>query len=90
MNEQKALLDELIAKYTNLDNETITSLFNLTSEKVGWNIRITTVTVGNQSKKTELSAYSGNHGLKQLKHKKLMQLKRSKTKNAMLFCSFGV
>jgi len=85
-DEQKALLDELLAKHTNLDYTTIASIYNTTADVVGWS-RITAGTVANRSKKSVMTTYAGRNGLRALKHKLLMQVKRSRPTMPMIYWS---
>jgi len=82
--EQMALLDELISKHTNLDNELIATLHNVVCEKVGWET-ITAQTVANRKEKSHLVTYAGRHGVKNLKNNLLMQVKRKGPSAPMLY-----
>lgn len=82
--EQMALLDELISKHTNLDNEIICTFYNIVAEKMNWKT-ITAMTVSNRKQKKQLVTHAGRNGVKSLKHTKLMQVKRSKPSTPMLY-----
>jgi len=82
--EQMALLDELLAKHTNLDNELICTLYNVVAERINWK-PITATTVANRKIKSGLVTYAGRNSVKSLKHKVLMQVKRSKPSSPMLY-----
>lgn len=82
--DQEALLDELLAKHTNLDNELISSLYNMVSERMGWQT-ITAQTVGNRKKERGLVIYAGRNGVSALSNNILMQNKRSKPTSPMLY-----
>ncbi|MGV8814777.1 MAG: hypothetical protein ACOH2D_11775 [Gelidibacter sp.] len=82
--EQMALLDELISKHTNLDNEIICTFYNIVAEKMNWKT-ITAMTVSNRKQKKQLVTHAGRNGVKSLKNTKLMQVKRSKPSAPMLY-----
>lgn len=82
--EQMALLDELLAKHTNLDNELICTLYNVVAEKMNWKT-ITSVTVANRKQKSKLVTHAGRQGVKSLQSKVLMQVKRKKPSTPMLY-----
>lgn len=82
--EQKALLDELLAKHTNLDNELICTLYNIVAEKMDW-ATITAQTVANRKEKSNLVTYAGRSGTRALKNNVLMQVKRSRPSIPMLY-----
>lgn len=83
-DEQKALLDELLAKHTNLDNTTICELYNIVAGKMGWKT-ITDSTVANRKGESSLVTHAGRNGIASLKNKVLMQNKRSKPSAPMLY-----
>lgn len=82
--EQKALLDELLAKHTNLDNELISTLYNIVAEKMDW-ATITAQTVANRKEKSNLVTYAGRNGVRSLTDEKLMQNKRKRPSGSMLY-----
>lgn len=82
--EQTALLDELLAKHTNLDNELISTLYNAVAERLDWK-PITSGTVANRKEKSKLVTHAGRQGVKSLKHNVLMQVKRSRPSSPMLY-----
>lgn len=82
--DQLAMLDELIAKHTNLDNELIATIYNAVSEKMDWK-QITSGTVANRKTKKKIVATAGRKGLKSLKNNVMMQVKRSKPTAPMLY-----
>ena len=63
--EQEALLVELLAKHTNLDNELISNLYNMVAERLNWS-KITAQTVGNRKKNSNLVVYAGRNGVSAL------------------------
>ncbi len=83
-NEQTALLDELIKFHNNLDNVQIAKFYNTTARVVGWK-EITDGTVANRKKKKHISVHAGRKGVKSLKNKVLMQVKRAKPSTSMLY-----
>ena len=82
--EQTALLDELIAKHTNMDNSQIANIYNMVADRISWPT-ITPQTVGNRKVKTHLITFAGRNGASALSNQILMQNKRSAPKNPMLF-----
>lgn len=82
--EQMALLDELLAKHTNLDNELIATIYNTVAEKMDWK-PITAMTVSNRNKKSQLVTHAGRNGVRSLTDKKLMQVKRKRPSTPMLY-----
>lgn len=82
--EQMALLDELLAKHTNLDNELIASLYNVVAEKMNWP-EITAMTVSNRNKVSQLVTHAGRNGVRSLTDNKLMQVKRKRPSSSMLY-----
>lgn len=82
--EQMALLDELINKHTNLDNELISTLYNVVAEKMNWPT-ITAMTVSNRKNKKKVVNHAARNGVKSLKNKVLMQSKRKKPSAPMLY-----
>ncbi len=84
--EQMALLDELINKHTNLDNEIIATFYNVVADQMNWKI-ITSGTVANRKKKMNLVAYTARNGGKALSNNLLMQVKRKAPSAPMLYWS---
>lgn len=82
--EQMALLDELLAKHTNLDNELIATIYNTVADKMNWP-EITAMTVNNRNKNSNLVTHAGRKGVKSLKNNVLMQVKRKKPSTPMLY-----
>lgn len=82
--EQMALLDELISKHTNLDNELISTIYNTVAEKMNWPT-ITAMTVSNRKTKKNLVSHAGRKGVKSLKNNVLMQVKRKRPSTPMLY-----
>lgn len=82
--QQEALIDELLAKHTNLDNELIASLYNLVGEQLGWP-SITAQTIGNRKKESNLVIYAGRNGVSALSNNMLMQNKRQAPSTPMLY-----
>lgn len=83
-NEQKALLDELIAKHTNLENTMIATIYNAVAGQMSWK-SITAGTVANRKEEIKLVAFGGRKGTKDLENNILMQNKRSKPSAPMLY-----
>lgn len=84
LKEQMALLDELIGKHTNLNNEVICSLYNMVAERMNWKT-ITSVSVANRKEKSNLVTFAGRNGSKALSNKLLMQNKRKAPSSPMLY-----
>ncbi|OWP85689.1 hypothetical protein BWK60_12765 [Flavobacterium covae] len=82
--EQMALLDELISKHNNFENQTISEIYNALAERLEWKL-ITAQTVGNRRKLSNLTTYAGRKGTKALSNNILMQNKRSKPTKPMLY-----
>lgn len=83
-NEQMAMLDELLSKHTNLDNEFIASVYNTIADQLGWK-RITAMTVSNRKTKKNLVVTAGRKGVSELRNKNLMQHKRKRPSTPMLY-----
>lgn len=89
-DEQTALLDELLAKYNNLDNEIICMMYNAVAKKmmeqgdIKWKV-ITPGTVANRKKDRELIVFAGRNGVTNLRNTILMQNKRRKPSAPLLF-----
>lgn len=85
LSEQQALLDELIAKHTNLDNEIIATLYNAVANRLTDWKTITSGTVANRKKEIGLVANSGRNGVKYLGNNMLMQNKRKAPSSPMKY-----
>lgn len=83
-DEQTALLDELLAKHNNFDNEIICTMYNAVADKVDWK-KITAGTVANRRKERELIIFAGRNGVTDLRNKILMQNKRRRPSAPLLF-----
>lgn len=82
--EQEALLDELLAKHTNLDNQLVSEIYNTVADQLGWE-KITSSTVANRKNKSKLVTYAGRKGTSALSNNILMQNKRKAPSSPMLF-----
>lgn len=82
--EQLALLDELLAKHTNLDNELVCTIYNTVAKQMKWP-EITSGTVANRKNKSSLVTNAGRNGRKALKNNVLMQNKRRAPSAPMLY-----
>jgi len=85
-DEQMAMIEELLNKHQNLNNEQITSIYNMVANSVGWK-PIDAGVIANKRKELDLFVFSGQHGTTELMHNKHMQIKRSLPSAAMLFWS---
>jgi hypothetical protein len=83
-NEQMALLDELLAKHTNLDNQTVSEIYKTIAERLNWK-SISAQTVANRKTESNLVTFAGRNGSSALSNKVLMQTKRSKPTKPMLY-----
>jgi hypothetical protein len=82
--EQTALVDELIAKHNNMDNQQIADLYNSIAKILNWKT-ITAQTVANRKVESNLITFAGRNNTKNLSNKLLMQNKRSKPSTPMLY-----
>lgn len=82
--EQEALIDELLAKHTNLDNTLIATVYNAIAEQKNWST-ITPQTVGNRKQQSNLVIYAGRNGVSALSNNILMQNKRQAPSSPMLY-----
>ncbi|NHN26795.1 hypothetical protein FIA58_014005 [Flavobacterium jejuense] len=83
-NEQMALLDELLAKHTNLDNVQVCNIYNTVAERLNWKT-ITSQTVGNRKEEKNLVILAGRKGVNALSNKMLMQNKRKAPSMPMIY-----
>lgn len=83
---QLAMIEELLNKHQNLNNEQIASIYNIAANSMNWKT-IDAGVIANKRKELDLYVFSGQHGTTELMHKKYMQMKRSKPSAAMLFWS---
>lgn len=82
-DEQMALLDELLAKHTNLDNAQVATIYNTVANVCNWKT-LTAQTVGNRKQENNLVLYAGRNGKNALLDNKLMQNRRMKVSAPML------
>lgn len=82
--EQEAMLDELLAKHTNLDNTLIATVYNAIAEQKNWPT-ISAQTVANRKDKSNMVIYAGRNGVSALSNNILMQNKRTKPSTPMLY-----
>lgn len=85
-DKQLALIDELLAKHTNLDNTLVATLYNTVAEQMGWST-ITPQTIANRKQKSNLVVFAGRNGSNALSNKIAMQNKRLAPSSSMLFWS---
>ncbi len=83
-NEQMALVDELLAKHTNLDNVQVANLYNTVAERLDWKT-ITSQTVANRKEEKNLVVFAGRNGSNALSNSVLMQNKRTAPTKPMLY-----
>lgn len=85
-NQQLAMIESLLNKHQNLNNEQIASIYNTVAQTVNWKT-IDAGIIANYRKELDLFVFAGQHGTTELMHRKHMQIKRSKPSAAMLFWS---
>ena len=85
-DEQNMMIEELLNKHQNLNNEQIVDIYNIVASSLGWKT-IDAGVIANMRKKLDMYVFSGQHGTTELMHSKHMQIKRSKPSAAMLFWS---
>lgn len=73
--ENVSLLEELLKKHNNLNNEQIRSLYNMVAQRMGWKL-ISAGTVGNYREELDLFTYSGRRGETNFRNTRSMQVKR--------------
>lgn len=82
--EQEALIEELLSKHQNLNNEQIVNFYNKVALKAGWET-IGAGVIANLRKKFDIYIYSGNRSIVEFKTKRYMQNKRYAPTSAMLY-----
>ena len=83
-DEQLALIEVLLGKHQNLNNEQIARHYNDVAGAIGWK-SIDSGVIANKRKELDLYVFAGQHGATDLMHKKHMQIKRSKPSASMLY-----
>ncbi|MDY3512990.1 hypothetical protein PG303_07165 [Riemerella anatipestifer] len=83
-SEQFILIEELLKKHQNMNNEQIADHYNTVAKAIGWE-PITGSTIANIRKELGLYTYAGQRGLVSFEHKKAMQVKRSRPSLPMLY-----
>ncbi|WP_027380255.1 hypothetical protein [Chryseobacterium daeguense] len=83
-DEQTALIDELLSKHNNFDNEIICTMYNAVAKQLGWK-DITSGTIANRKKEKELVVFAGRNGVTELRNTILMQNKRRKPSAPLLY-----
>lgn len=73
--ENIVMLEELLKKHNNLDNEQIRSLYNMAAERLGWKT-ISAGTVANYRAQLDLYTFSGRRGETAFRNSRSMQVKR--------------
>lgn len=82
--DQLALIDELLAKHTNLDYTQVANIYNSVAERLAWKT-ITPQTVANRKTDSNIVIYAGRNGVNALSNNVLMQNKRTAPTNPMLY-----
>lgn len=83
-DDQLALIDELLAKHTNLDYTQVANIYNSVAERLYWKT-ITPQTVANRKTESNLVVYAGRNGANALSNYVLMQNKRTAPTKPMLY-----
>jgi hypothetical protein len=83
-DKQVALIDELLAKHTNLDNTLVANLYNIVAEQMQWPT-VTAQTVANRKEQSNLVVFAGRNGASALSNTMLMQNKRQAPTGSMLY-----
>ncbi|WP_290872515.1 hypothetical protein [Flavobacterium sp.] len=83
-DKQLALIDELLAKHTNLDNTLVANLYNIVAEQMQWPT-VTAQTVANRKEQSNLVVFAGRNGASALSNTMLMQNKRQAPTGSMLY-----
>lgn len=85
-DKQIALIEELLNKHQNLNNEQIAGIYNTIADMQNWKT-IEAGVIAAKRKELDLFVFAGQHGETNLMHNKHMQIKRSGPSAAMLFWS---
>jgi len=83
-DDQLALIDELLAKHTNLDYTQVANIYNSVAERLYWKT-ITPQTVANRKQDSNIVIYAGRNGANALSNNVLMQNKRTAPTKPMLY-----
>jgi hypothetical protein len=83
-DDQMALIDELLAKHTNLDYTQVANIYNSVAERLYWKT-ITPQTVANRKQDSNIVIYAGRKGANALSNNVLMQNKRTAPSKPMLY-----
>lgn len=83
-DDQMALIDELLAKHTNLDYTQVATIYNSVAERLYWKT-ITPQTVANRKQDSNIVIYAGRKGSNALSNNILMQNKRTAPSKPMLY-----
>lgn len=79
-----AMLEQLLRKHNNYDNEQIAFFYNIAAEQLGWK-DITGATVANYRKELGLYVYAGAQGETKFRNTKSMQIRRSAPTTSMAY-----
>ncbi len=82
--KQWALLEELLKKHQNLNNEQVAYHYNIYAKVAGWEA-ISGSTVANYRKELDLYTFAGRRGMTEFIHQKRMQVKRYRPTLPMLY-----
>lgn len=82
--EQLLLLEELMSRHQNLNNEQVADIYNLLADPLNYK-RITGAAVAEYRGKMDLATHAGRRGETSFMHKKEMQVKRKRPSLPMLY-----
>lgn len=82
--EQYAIIEELLSKHQNLNNEQIVDIYNIIAVSKSFKT-IGAGVVAKIRKDVDMYVFTGKRGITELMHQKHMQVKRSKPSASMLF-----
>lgn len=84
-NEQQwALLEELLKKHQNLNNEQVAYHYNIYAKVAGWDT-LSGSSVANYRKELDIFTFAGRRGMTEFIHQKRMQVKRYRPSLPMLY-----
>lgn len=83
---QQAVIEELLGKHQNLNNEQVADIYNTIANSAAWK-SISAGTVAKVRRDKDLYVYAGSQGITEFKHKRTMQVKRSGPSVPMAFWS---
>lgn len=82
--KQWALLEELLKKHQNLNNEQVAYHYNMFAKVAGWDT-LSGSSVANYRKELDLYTFAGRRGMTEFIHQKRMQVKRHRPSLPMIY-----